>query len=239
VIGDAFGEMLKAASTGRPVFAAMERDDDLLTPHDPAMYFTGPSEWGELELAACGRASGRVLDVGCGAGRHALYLQEQGFSVTGVDVSAGACEVSRSRGVRDVRQVGLTELVSLTGERFDTFLMLGANLGLIGPDPQSAESALSALASVAAPGARILGGLGFSRSDDPVQQAYYARNEAAGRLPGALRIRTRFANLADPWVSLLLCTPDELRSVVARSPWQLTAVDGDDQGYLAELSLSS
>lgn len=233
MIGDAFGEMLKAASAGRPVFAAMERDDDLLTPHDPAMYFTGPSDWGALEVEACGRVSGRVLDVGCGAGRHALFLQDQGCPVTGVDVSAGACEVSRSRGVRDVRQIGLDGLGSL-GERFDTFLMLGANLGLIGPDPLPA---LTTLASVAAPGARILGGLGFSRSDDPVQQAYYARNEAAGRLPGALRIRTRFANLADPWVSLLLCTPDELRSLVAGSPWRLTAVDGDDQGYLAELTL--
>ncbi|GAB3436589.1 class I SAM-dependent methyltransferase [Flindersiella endophytica] len=238
MIGDAFGEMLKAASTGRPVFAAMERDDDLLTPHDPAMYFTGPSEWGELEVAACARVSGRVLDVGCGAGRHALYLQEQGSTVTGVDVSAGACEVSRARGVHDVRQVGLAGLGELAqvGERYDTFLLLGANLGLIGGDP---PAALAALASVAAPGARILGGLGFSRSDDPVQQAYYARNEAAGRLPGTLRIRTRFGNLADPWVSLLLCTPDELRSVVEGSPWRLTTVDGDDQGYLAELSLSS
>lgn len=233
--------MVKAASTGRPVFAAMERDDDLLTPHDPAMYFTGPSEWGELELAACARVSGRVLDVGCGAGRHALYLQEQGHAVTGVDVSAGACEVSRARGVRDVRRAGLADLGELggavpAGERFDTFLLLGANLGLIGGDPQAA---LAALASVAAPGARILGGLGFSRSSDPLQEAYYARNEAAGRLPGALRIRTRFANLADPWVSLLLCTPDELGSVVEGSPWQLIAVEGDDGGYLAELSLSS
>lgn len=234
MIGDAFGEMLKAANAGRPVFAAMERDDDLLTPHDPAMYFTGPSEWGALEVDACARVTGRVLDVGCGAGRHALYLQDQGFAVTGVDVSAGACEVSRARGVRDVRQVGLADLPVL-GERFDTFLMLGANLGLIGSDP---AAALSGLAAVAAPGARILGGLGFTRSDAPVQQAYYARNSAAGRLPGALRIRTRFANLADPWVSLLFCTVDELRSVVEGSPWRVTAVDGDDGGYLAELTLT-
>lgn len=226
--------MLLAASAGQPVFAAMERDDDLLTPHDPAQYFTEPAEWNAFEVEACTRAAGRVLDVGCGAGRHALFLQEQGLSVTATDVSAGACEVSSARGVKDVRQLSLAELPAL-GERFDTILMQGANLGLLG----AGAPALAALAEVAAPGARILGGLGFGESPEPVHQAYYARNRAAGRLPGAVRIRTRFADLVDPWVELTFCTADDLTRLVDRSPWRLSIVAGGNESYLAELTLTS
>jgi len=114
--------------------------------------------------------------------------------------------------------------------------MMGATLGLLG-SAQKAPAVLSALASVAAPGARIIGGGGFAAGDDPVHLAYHQRNRAAGRLPGALRIRTRFRNLADPWVELLLCTPDELAELLAGSPWELVCVDGGPAAYLAELRL--
>ena len=35
---------------------------------------------------------GRVLDVACGAGRHARYLAEHGFAVDAVDIDISACE---------------------------------------------------------------------------------------------------------------------------------------------------
>lgn len=48
------------------------------------------------------RSGDRVLDVGCGPGRHAIALGEAGMSVTGVDVSAGFLEVAR----RDAEERG-------------------------------------------------------------------------------------------------------------------------------------
>ncbi|MDG6899020.1 MAG: class I SAM-dependent methyltransferase [Nitrososphaerota archaeon] len=44
---------------------------------------------------------GKVLDVGCGAGRVALYLQGWGLDVVGVDNSPFALRVARLRGVRN------------------------------------------------------------------------------------------------------------------------------------------
>ena len=38
---------------------------------------------------------GRVLDAGCGPGRHALELARRGCDVTGVDVSARFVEIAR------------------------------------------------------------------------------------------------------------------------------------------------
>ena len=42
-------------------------------------------------------SAGRALDVACGKGRHALYLAERGFHVTGIDISAVALAEARRR----------------------------------------------------------------------------------------------------------------------------------------------
>jgi tellurite methyltransferase len=43
------------------------------------------------------RGLGRVLDVGCGIGRHALFLAREGFSVVGIDASPSALDSARAR----------------------------------------------------------------------------------------------------------------------------------------------
>jgi len=66
----------------------VERDDGLVgATAGPKAYFAEYDEWPEWQKAAIQCASGRVLDIGCGAGRHALYLQEQGFEVVGIDTT--------------------------------------------------------------------------------------------------------------------------------------------------------
>jgi tellurite methyltransferase len=45
-------------------------------------------------------AAGRALDIAMGSGRNALYLASLGFSVTGVDVSTVAVELSREKAAR-------------------------------------------------------------------------------------------------------------------------------------------
>ena len=49
-------------------------------------------------VEALGLAAGdRVLDVGCGTGRHALELARRGIDVVGVDISERFVEIARSR----------------------------------------------------------------------------------------------------------------------------------------------
>lgn len=50
----------------------------------------------ELILETCRPGSGaRILDVGCGRGRHAMAFAERGFDVTGVDLAQRALEIAR------------------------------------------------------------------------------------------------------------------------------------------------
>jgi SAM-dependent methyltransferase len=236
-IADAFGQSLLAAHSGGDGRGAIERDDGLLTPHEAEIYFASPAAWSVLDRAACARADGRVLDAGCGAGRHSLHLQDHDYDVTAIDPSSGACEVARARGVRKVHEVRLEDLPRL-GERFDTFLLLGNNLALLG-SPEHSGLVLDALARSATDNAQVLGTCRDPYvTDDPVHLDYHAHNRRHGRPGGQTRIRSRFGRLADPWLDYLFCSRDELARLTEHSPWRIADIDGDEgAGYLAELRL--
>ncbi len=89
--------------------------------------FRNFTEMPKMEQKALQLAKGKVLDIGCGAGSHALYLQERGLQVTAIDISKGAVEVCRLRGVKDARHMDFFELKN---EKFDTILLLMNGSGL-------------------------------------------------------------------------------------------------------------
>src|SRR5262245_59812712 len=99
---DAYGELLLwQLETGEAANEIVEREDGYIdTGSIAGMYFSPPRKWPKAELKAVNMAKGRVLDVGCGAGRHSLYLQEKGLDVTAIDTSPGAIKVAKKRGVK-------------------------------------------------------------------------------------------------------------------------------------------
>lgn len=80
-----------------------------------------------LEQRALDRAVGQVLDVGCGAGSHALDLQQKGFEVCAIDISTEAIEVCKRRGVKDARNLALLDMKD---EKFDTILLMMNGTGI-------------------------------------------------------------------------------------------------------------
>lgn len=87
-------------------------------------------EMPEIEQKALELAKGRVLDVGCGAGSHSLYLQnEKKLKVTSVDISKGAIEACKLRGLYNTR---VMDVMQMKGEKFDTILLLMNGAGMCG-----------------------------------------------------------------------------------------------------------
>ena len=90
-------------------------------------FFRTADEFPELEFIALSLCDGKVLDVGAGAGSHALHLQEKGFNVSALDVSAIACRIMQQRGVQ---QVVHGDFFDLKDQRYDTLLFLMNGVGL-------------------------------------------------------------------------------------------------------------
>ena len=106
-----------------------------------------------IERTALDNCTGRVLDVGCGAGSHGLYLQNnKKLPVTGIDISHGAIEVAKERGLKDARNLNFFELEN---ESFDTLLFLMNGTGIIG-QLKNLDHFFDQCKSLLAPGGKIL-----------------------------------------------------------------------------------
>lgn len=104
-----------------------------------------------IEQKALILAKGKVLDAGCGAGSHALYLQEKGLDVTAIDVSPGAIEVCTGRGVHKAKVEDLLDV----SEKYDTILLLMNGTGIF-QNLEKAPHFLKHLKNLLNPGGQIL-----------------------------------------------------------------------------------
>ena len=94
-----------------------------------AYLFREYKEMPKLEKKALQMVKGKVLDAGCGAGSHSLYLQnERNLEVTAIDISPGAIEACKLRGVKDARVINIMAIDD--GEKFDTILLLMNGIGI-------------------------------------------------------------------------------------------------------------
>lgn len=96
-------------------------------------YFTLDGSLSELDAIALDRCRGRVLDVGAGAGRHALALQDRGLEVLAIDVSPICTSLCRERGVVDARTLDVMTLDSAEALGcFDTIFFGMQTIGVAG-----------------------------------------------------------------------------------------------------------
>ncbi len=152
-----------------------------------------------------------------GAGRVALELQSRGRSVVGIDVSPGAVEVARQRGVRDVRLLAFEDLDDSLGQ-FGAMVMFGNNFGLFG-SPSKARRLLRRLRPLV--GRIVAASNDPAATDDPAHLAYQERNRERGRMPGQLRLRVRYRDLTGPWFDYLIVSPDEMASIIEGTDWSI------------------
>lgn len=92
-------------------------EEDIL----PISYlFRSYDEMPILEQKALDLCTGKVLDVGCGAGSHSLYLKQKGLTVKSIDISPKAIEVCKRRGLTNVACLDIIN----EEEKFDTIILL-------------------------------------------------------------------------------------------------------------------
>jgi SAM-dependent methyltransferase len=196
-------------------------------------YFTEFAEWRPIYRKAMRLVKGKVLDIGCGAGRHSIHLQGKGFDVLGIDISPLAVKVSRLRGLKKARVMSVTQVTRSLGT-FDTILMLGCNFGLFA-NPKRANWLLRRFKGITTKNARIIAETKDPyKTTDPHHLEYHEFNRKRGRLPGQLRIRIRYKKYVIPFFEYLMVSKNELETILEGTGWSVGKyLDSDSSVYIA------
>ncbi len=218
----------------------VERDDGYIDFHSgPVKYLSEYKKWPSYYKKAVRYARGRVLDIGCGAGRHALCLQEKGLDVVGIDNSPLAIEVCKMRGLKDARLLSINQINPKLGV-FDTVIMMGNNFGLFGSF-NGVRRLLKKLDRVTSRKARIIAEtLDAYQTDNPDHLSYHELNRQRGRMGGQVKIRVRYKKYATPWFDYLLVSKKEMADILEGTNWKINKfIDTEGPVYVAIIEKKS
>ena len=233
---DAYGELVTAYYNGGEAVEIVERDDGFITTSaGPHAYFMEYDQWPDHYKEAIKLVRGRVLDIGSGAGRIALHLQNQGHDVLATDNSPKALQVCQLRGIIKTELCPITRLSSHLGI-FDTIMMMGNNFGLFGSFKR-ARWLLKRFYRMTSNQARIIAESNdVYATDDPNHLSYHEWNRQRGRMAGQLRLRIRFQKFKTPWFDYLIVSQDEMREILQGTGWTIRQfIQSEGPIYIAVL----
>ncbi|MDH5483485.1 MAG: class I SAM-dependent methyltransferase [Candidatus Bathyarchaeota archaeon] len=232
---DAYGQEIWACYQGREVFEIVERDDGYIDPSalGPKIYFSKYEDWAPYHRRAMDFVKGKVLDVGCGAGRHSLYLQKKGFDVLGIDNSPLAIKVSKLRGLKKAKVMSI-ENIGYRPDSFDTIIMMGNNFGLFGSF-KKAQELLKKFHKMTSKNALIIADtLDPYKTDNPDHLEYHKHNKKKGRMGGQVRIRIRFRRYVGRWFDYLMVSKEEMKELLKGTGWKVKEfIDSEGPPYIA------
>ena len=120
-------------------------------PMPPSAFFRTYTQMRNYEKKALKLAYGKILDVGCGAGCHSLYLQKKKLEVHGLELSPIIAKVAEDRGVK----VTTGDWRMFNQKGYDTILALMNGMGMIN-DIQELTKFFRKLKSLITPNGQIL-----------------------------------------------------------------------------------
>ncbi|MFQ5909134.1 MAG: class I SAM-dependent methyltransferase [Thermoplasmata archaeon] len=217
---DAFGRAFKDFYNGRETQLIFERDDGHSNASDLPHYFCEYGDFPKYEKRILSHANGDVLDIGCGAGRHSIWLQHEGFDVTGFDSSPLAIELCRERGLKK-SILGEVHRLPFRQGIFDSIALLGNGFGL-GGRLEETISLLRALHAIAKDDGLILtDSRNYLLTREKAHLEYHEMNRRRGRPAGEVRIKAKCGSEISEWFHLLMVTPKEMEEVCEASGWKV------------------
>ena len=216
--------------SGRPRRVSALRADGVSFKIETEEYFTLEGQLAELDALSLDRCRGRVLDVGSGAGRHSLTLQERGHDVVAIDVSPICAALCLERGVRDARIFDVMNLASAEPlGRFDSILFGMQTIGVAG-GMKPLEELLRRLRPCLEPGGELI------VDSSALREAWDGEVGDRSSTRGEIVLSTRYRGLRGesfPWVYL---AEEDLAESARRAGYEmerLARVEGGE--YLAAL----
>ncbi|MBN2502095.1 MAG: class I SAM-dependent methyltransferase [Anaerolineales bacterium] len=216
------------------VVVTTTREDGYISEVSLAPFFTESVDLPEIESIALTHCRGHILDVGAGAGRHSLILQQRGLEVCAIDIIPQAVEIMQARGVLDARLVDVNEF---EGGSFDTLLMLMHGIGMV-ETLEGLDAYLKNVRRLLKPSGQLLvDSLDVRNTDTPEHLAYHERLQAKGRYYGEVRMQFSYQEQAYPLFGWLHVDPETFAIYANQQDWQFEILHQEENGdYLAKLT---
>jgi SAM-dependent methyltransferase len=209
------------------------------------VYFRRAADMPELEWVALQQCKGRILDIGAGAGSHALVLQQMGLDVTALDISPLAAAVMNDRGVEKILQQDFFLLEEDGGQSggsgfghdsrsgqgggirpdpdggFDTLLLLMNGIGLSGT-LDGLRLFLAKARGLLRPGGRLI----FDSSD--IAYLYEGKIPTGKNYYGEILYQYEYKNQRSDWFHWLFIDGTTLAETAGREGWKTEVLFADE-----------
>lgn len=222
--------ILDFAATGKSqniVVASDLCEDDVIA---SGYLFRSLKEMPPLEKKALGRCSGKVLDIGAGAGSHAKILKEKGLDVTALEPSEGAVQYMNSIGLTTIQET----IQQHTNATYDTLLLLMNGVGLAGK-LEHLESFLEHAKSLLNPGGKIV-------CDSTDIQYLYEEEDGSiwmdlnAEYYGNFKFQMTYNNHQTEWFDWLYVDFERLKTAAEKTGFAIELLYEKDDHYLVELT---
>lgn len=191
------------------------------------LYFRDFAHMPDLEKKALNLCQGKVLDIGAGAGSHALELQKRELETFALEISPAACEVMRERGIE---KVICEDVFKFKEQKFDTLLLLMNGIGLCG-SLEGLYAFLKHAKTLMNPGAKMI----FDSCDVSYM---YEDTDLPSHYWGEVQCRYEYAGKFTEWFNWLYVDQHALSKVAHEGGWQFNVLAEDQNSqFLAELTL--
>jgi hypothetical protein len=204
---DVYGHMLQDYMEGKGGWEIVESSVGYFSiSGGPEQYFSEFDNWSDHDRDAMEHVQGRVLDVGCAAGRH--------------------------RGLKDVRLMSLMQVTKAMG-LFDTVLCLGGSFSYMFARKRM-RWLLNKLHRLTSWEGRIIARIRNPYVTElPEALEMHEHNRQQGKMPGEMRLRIRYKKYVTPWIDYFMLSPEELEGFLTEAGWYIEHLDeGDDGLYL-------
>ncbi|WCT12088.1 class I SAM-dependent methyltransferase [Mucilaginibacter jinjuensis] len=193
-----------------------------------AIYFREEDDMPDLEWLAVEQCRGKVLDIGGGAGSHALLLQEEDIDVTAIDISPLSVEVMKTRGVK---QALVADIYTYNQGKYDTLLLLMNGIGLAG-NIEGLKRLLAHLKTLMNEDAQLL----FDSSD--ITYLYEGNLPAEGYY-GEITYQYEYNQQKTDWFNWLYIDEHTMQAIAEEMGFTMEVLIEDEHGqYLARLTVN-
>jgi SAM-dependent methyltransferase len=182
------------------------------------VYFRNMEDMPDLEWAALHQCRGRILDIGAGAGSHALALQEMKLDITALDISPLSAAVMQARGVRNVIKEDFFHLGTEIG--YDTLLLLMNGIGLSGT-LSGLRLFLAKARTLLNPGGQLI----FDSSD--IAYLYNGKPPVSPEYYGEILYQYEYRRQRSDWFKWLFIDRKTLTTIATEEGWQTELIFED------------